>query len=66
MPAGTAYGCNMPRGRSMVPMRSNPLGLRDLELATSYVVPQIYTESYTPEQALARGTCFPELDMPMS
>jgi hypothetical protein len=65
MPAGTAFssGCGRPADSGMMPVRS-VMSPRNLELATSYVVPQVYTESYTPEQALAQGTCFPELDMP--
>ncbi|WP_084295243.1 spore coat associated protein CotJA [Caldanaerobius polysaccharolyticus] len=34
------------------------------KLAHAYVPFQTYTKSYSPEQALKRGTMFPELDMP--
>lgn len=36
----------------------------DWKLAHAYVPFQIYTRSYSPEEALKKGTMFPELYMP--
>jgi hypothetical protein len=54
-----ANGANACNGN----INNQVVGLTDLKLATSYVVPQVYTQSYTPQRALEQGTCFPELDM---
>lgn len=37
----------------------------DLPYATSYVRPQSYQNIYEPQQGLARGTIFADLDQPM-
>jgi len=60
--AGTA-ACQGNSNQNNPNYPSRVIGLTDLELATCYVVPQVYTQSYTPEKALEQGTCFPELDM---
>ena len=60
MNAGTAgVGC----GNNSGVRNPGMTGVADLQLATAYVVPQVYTQIYTPEKALKQGTCFPELDM---
>ncbi len=61
MSAGAA-GCNNVM-ISNATYDSKIAGMTDLQLATSYVVPQVYKQSYTPSKALSQGTCFPELDM---
>ncbi|AZO94175.1 spore coat associated protein CotJA [Iocasia frigidifontis] len=40
------------------------LDMRRMRLAHAYVPFQHYSEHYRPEQALMRGTLFPELWMP--
>ncbi len=37
-----------------------------LELAVAYILPQVFRETYTLSEALARGTLFPELYRPYS
>jgi len=39
-------------------------GMTNLELARAYILFQQYTESYSPEEALEKGTLFPELYRP--
>jgi hypothetical protein len=44
--------------------RAVPPGSMGMKLARAYVLNQQYTESYPPEEALERGTMFPELYSP--
>lgn len=39
-------------------------GLSELPLGMAYVPMQVWGTTYTPEQALCRGTLFPQLDLP--
>ncbi len=44
--------------------RMDTEALQPLPLAMTYVPVQTWGETYTPEQALCRGTIFPVLDLP--
>ncbi|MBO5912436.1 MAG: spore coat associated protein CotJA [Clostridia bacterium] len=46
------------------PMKFSDTKLKDLPIAMAYVPMQKWTEVYTEEDALCRGTLFPELDKP--
>jgi len=41
-----------------------PIFPEGIELARAYIPFQIYTKSFSPEEALAKGTMFPELYRP--
>ena len=49
----------------MMPMTgTRPFIVMDARLAEAYVPYQVYTESYSPSEALHRGTMFPALYRP--
>ena len=56
-------GFTMPE-RTEIPMKFSNTQLKDLPIAMAYVPMQKWTEVYTEEDALCRGTLFPELDKP--
>lgn len=45
-------------------LKFSRIPLDDLPLAMSYTPMQCFDESYNPNEALLRGTLFPELDKP--
>ncbi len=52
-------GCQMPSEQT-----SREACLCNMSLAMSYVLMQCWSQTYEPAVALARGTIFPELDLP--